>query len=71
MKLIEINNLNKFVEDRYASWNGGIGKDIIDGKVDMKDLEKYALEKGDVRDSLSSGRQEMLEGIVNNVIFDL
>lgn len=37
----------------------------------MKDLEKYALEKGDVVDALSSGRQEMLEGIVNNVIFDL
>lgn len=37
----------------------------------MKSLEKYALEKGDVVDTLSSGRQEMLESILNNVIFNL
>lgn len=69
--LIEDGRIDKFVDERYASWTNGIGKDIIDGKVDIKDLEKYALEKGDVRDSVKSGRQEMLEGIVNNVIFDL
>ena len=69
--LIADGRIDKFVDDRYASWNTGIGADIIAGKVGMADLEKYALEKGEVTDSLSSGRQEMLEAIVNNVLFDL
>ena len=70
-KLIEDGRIDKFVEDRYSSWNTGIGKDIIDGKATMADLEKYALEKGEVTDSLGSGRQEMLEAIVNNIMFSL
>lgn len=69
--MIEDGRIDNFVEERYASWNEGIGKDIIDGKVDMKDLEKYALEKGEVSNVLMSGRQEMLEAIMNNVIFNL
>lgn len=71
VKLIEDGRLDKFVADRYASWTTGIGKDIIDGKVTMADLERYALEKGEVTDSLTSGRQEMLESIINNVMFSL
>jgi xylose isomerase len=70
-KLIADGRIDKFISDRYASWSTGIGKDIIDGKVSMADLEKYALEKGEVVDSLSSGRQEYLESVVNNIIFNL
>ncbi len=68
-KIIEDGRLDKFVDDRYASWTTGIGKDIIDGKVNMEDLEKYALEKGEVTDSLSSGRQEYLESVLNQIMF--
>ena len=63
--------LDESVEERYQSWTTGIGKDIIDGKVGFEELEKYAVEKGEVTDSLTSGRQEMLEAIVNNVLFSL
>ena len=70
-KLISDGRIDKFVEERYASWTTGIGKDIIDGKVGFAELEKYALEKGEVTDSLSSGRQEMLEAVLNNVMFNL
>jgi xylose isomerase len=70
-KLIEDGRIDKFIEDRYASWKTGIGADIIAGKADFRSLEKYALEKGEVTDSLTSGRQEMLESIVNNVLFSL
>ena len=69
--LIADGRLDRFVEERYASWTTGIGKDIIDGKVGFEELEAYALEKGEVTDSLSSGRQELLEAIVNNVLFTL
>ncbi len=69
--LIADGRIDQFINERYASWNTGIGKDIIDGKADMIALEKYALEKGEVTDSLSSGRQEMLEAILNNVLLNL
>ncbi len=70
-KMIDDGRIDKFVDDRYASWTTGIGADIISGKATMADLEKYALEKGEVVDSLSSGRQEMLESILNNIMFNL
>ena len=71
VKLIEDGRIDKFVEERYSSWNSGIGKDILDGNVGFAELEKYALEKGEVTDSLTSGRQELLEAIVNNVMFNI
>lgn len=70
-KLIDDGRIDKFVDERYSSWNSGIGKDIISGKADMVTLEKYALEKGEVTDSLSSGRQEYLESVINQVIFSI
>ena len=71
VKLIEDGRLDDFVEERYSSWKTGIGQDIISGKADMSMLEKYALEKGEVTESLTSGRQEYLESVVNQVIFNL
>jgi len=65
-KLIEDGRLDAFVEERYASWTKGIGKDIVDGKLDMKALSEYAVKMGDVK--VDSGRQEYLEAIVNSVI---
>ena len=70
-KIIEDGRLDKFVDDRYASWTTGIGADIIAGKADMESLEKYAVEKGEVTDLLSSGRQEYLESVLNQIMFNL
>lgn len=70
-KMIEDGRIDKFVEDRYASWTTGIGADIISGKATMADLEKYALEKGEVTDSLTSGRQELLENTMNQIMFTI
>lgn len=70
-KMISDGRLDQFVADRYASWNTGIGADIISGKATLADLEAYALEKGEVTDSLSSGGQEKLESIMNNIMFNL
>ena len=39
-KIIEDGRLDKFVDDRYASWTTGIGADIIAGKADMESLDK-------------------------------
>ncbi len=68
-KLIEDGRIDKFVEDRYASWNTGIGKSIIEGKEDFESLAAYAMKLGEVTNN-TSGRQEMLEGILNQVILN-
>ncbi len=61
--------LDKFVDERYSSYASGIGKDIVDGKVGFKELEKYALANSDM--GLKSGRQELLETILNEYILSV
>ena len=67
-KMIRDGRIDKFVADRYASYNSGIGKKIVDGTVTMAELEAYALEMGDVTTN-TSGRQEYLENILNSLMF--
>jgi xylose isomerase len=56
--------LRDFVKKRYASWDSGLGQQIEQGKLGFEDLEKYMLEKGNPERNVS-GRQEMLEGVLN------
>ena len=67
LRIIEDGRLDDFVAKRYASWNEGIGKKIIDGAVSMKDLSDYAIKMGEV--AVDSGRQEYLESLVNSIMF--
>lgn len=60
--------LARMVQQRYASWDSGIGAEIEQGKHNFKTLEKYMLEKGDVSPN-ASGRQELFENVVNRYIF--
>jgi xylose isomerase len=59
--------LAKFVKDRYASWDSGIGQQIESSKVGLPELEKYMLDKGDAARNVS-GRQEMLENVINRYL---
>jgi len=59
--------LAAFVKERYASWDTGIGAKIEAGKVGLPELEAYMLKKGEV-DPNTSGRQEMLENLINEFI---
>jgi xylose isomerase len=59
--------LTRFVKGRYASWDTGIGAEIEGGKATFETLEAYMLKKGEA-DKNVSGRQEMLENIVNRYI---
>ena len=67
-KLIADGRIDKFVADRYASYNTGIGKKIVDGTATMAELEAYALNMGDVTTNIS-GKQEYLENVLNSVMF--
>ena len=67
-KMIEDGKIDRFIKQRYSSYSTGIGKDIVDGKVGFKELEEYVLKLDKVE--IASGRQEMLETIVNGYILD-
>lgn len=67
-KMIEDGKIDKFIADRYQSYSTGIGKDIVEKKVGFKELEKYAMEHGNIANT--SGRQEMLESIFNSYLMD-
>ncbi|MPN54467.1 Xylose isomerase [bioreactor metagenome] len=66
-RMIEDGRIDSFVDQRYASYKTGIGADIVSGKATLDDLEKYALSMGEVKNE--SGRQEYLEGVLNEVMF--
>ncbi|MCL2084104.1 MAG: xylose isomerase [Oscillospiraceae bacterium] len=65
--IIEDGRLDNFVEQRYAGYKAGIGADIVAGKAGLKELEAYALQNEPK--SPASGRQEMLEGMLNRIMY--
>ncbi len=67
-KVIRDGRIDEFVAQRYASYESGIGKRIVDGNVTMAELEAYALEIGDVTTNIS-GKQEYLESVINALMF--
>ena len=68
VKIIEEGTVDKFIADRYSSFNGGIGRKIRSGETSLEELSDYAcnMKKPQLP---SSGRQEYLEYIVNNALF--
>jgi xylose isomerase len=66
-KLLKDGTLESFVEKRYASYKTGIGKKIVENTTDFEELAQYALHHDQIVNQ--SGRQEMLEDIVNRFIY--
>jgi len=64
--LLESGELESFIRERYASYTTGIGKKIVNAEVGFRELEAYALENPVIVNK--SGRQELLEAIVNRYI---
>lgn len=60
--------LEDFKKERYQSYNIGIGRQIVEGRVGLRELEAYALEHGSGKNR--SGRQEMLEMLLNQYIIE-
>jgi xylose isomerase len=67
-KIIRDGRIDTFVAERYASYKSGIGKKIVEGSAKIEELERYALEMGDVATN-TSGRQEYLENTLNAIMF--
>ena len=66
-RMIQDNALAKEADDRYAGWRGGLGENILSGKTGLAELADLALEKG-LDPKPRSGRQEMLENLVNRYL---
>ncbi|WP_193211543.1 xylose isomerase [Luteolibacter marinus] len=55
-----------FVKSRYSSWDEGIGKQIEDGKMNFDDLTEWV--KKNPEPVVASGRQELMENILNELL---
>lgn len=65
-RILADGKFEKFVANRYASFDTGFGRDIETGKVGFKELEKIALKLGEP--SPRSGKQEYLENLLNTYL---
>ncbi|MAT80156.1 MAG: xylose isomerase [Phycisphaerae bacterium] len=58
--------LDEAIQARYASWDDGLGQDIMNGSCTLERLEAHAASIGEP--SMTSGREEMLDAIFNDFI---
>lgn len=65
-KVLSSTDYKKIRTDRYATFDSGKGKDFESGKLSLEDLKQYAVSNKGIE--TISGRQELLENIINNCI---
>ena len=65
--MIEDGRLERLKAERYAGWNGPLGRDILSGKLSLAAAADYALEHR-LDPAPRSGRQEMLENLVSRYV---
>jgi len=64
--ILQKSDYKKIRDNRYASFDNGLGKEFETGKLSLEDLRKYAIDHGEP--SMISGRQEYFENIINRFI---
>ena len=65
--MIEDKALSSFVDERYAAWQGEEAQKMLRGDYSLGEIEAY-VESADINPKARSGRQEMLENIVNRYV---
>jgi xylose isomerase len=66
-KMLSEGKLQGFVDERYAGWKDGLGKDILGGRLSLEQISEKVLSTG-IDPKPRSGRQEMLENLVNRYL---
>jgi xylose isomerase len=66
--MLERRTLDRFRDERYAGWSDGLGAEILGGRISLADLETRVSEQ-DLDPHPRSGRQELLENLVNERIW--
>ena len=64
--ILNKSDFKKLRKERYATFDGGKGKEFEEGKLSLEDLRTYAIENGEP--AVKSGKQEYLENIINRFI---
>jgi len=65
-RMVQDKTFERFVKKRYTGWDRGLGQEIEKRKVGFEELEAYTLKQGEPK--IQSGRQEMLENVLNRHI---
>ncbi|VAS27178.1 maltoporin [Klebsiella pneumoniae] len=60
--------LDQGLAKRYAGWQGELGQKIMSGQMSLDNIARYA-EQHNLNPQPQSGRQELLENLVNTYIF--
>ncbi len=68
--MLEQGTLAGMVEARYGGWKGDLGTAILGGTVTLADLAAK-VESGEIDPQPVSGRQELLENVVNQAIWSV
>ena len=66
-KIINDSDYIKLLDQRYSSFDSGIGKSFAEGNLNLNELATHAKNNGEP--SLKSGKQELLENLINRFIF--
>ncbi|MCS5842359.1 xylose isomerase [Klebsiella pneumoniae subsp. pneumoniae] len=67
-RMIEDGKLDQGLTKRYAGWQGELGQKIMSGQMSLDNIARYA-EQHNLNPQPQSGRQELLENLVNTYIF--
>ena len=60
--------IHDMVRERYAGWDGELGRSILDGGLSLGDLEARVA-AGELDPSPRSGHQELAENVVNRAVW--
>jgi xylose isomerase len=66
-RIVQEGRLSAFVEQRYAGWDGALGREILAGEHGLESLAERVGEE-DFDPQPLSGRQEWLENLLNRYL---
>jgi xylose isomerase len=66
-KMLEDGKVQGAIDARYKGWNDGLGKEILDRKLDLAQISDRVL-KQNINPKPRSGQQELLENQVNRYV---
>jgi xylose isomerase len=66
--MVQNDALEQFKAQRYAGWDKSFGRAVLGGDFSLESLAEHAFSH-QLNPQAVSGRQEMLEGVVNRFIY--
>ena len=65
-KMKEDGFIDEILDKKYESYKSGLGKDIVDGKMDLESLTEYALKNDKIENK--SSHLEYLKARINDYL---